>query len=352
MKNNILILGSFGYHKSNLSGQTVKTRSVYRLLKENYSGNVRWFCSTTLRSKPYRYVLLLWEILIAKTIVVIYASSGGFQTILPVICRISKLLSKKTIYVAIGSTQVDCMEGKGIYKRKRDDLLYLCRNMTAFLAETDKVRNILENRYNYKNVDLLPNFRYFDEEIPFYSASKDTLRLVFMARITPKKGYHTIFNFIENIKDKGYDIIIDFYGPMDGVCNEEFLSLVDKYKNYGVNYKGVLKSDEIYDTLSNYDVMLLPTFVEGIPGTIIDGYISSLTVVATNWEFASEIIDDKVNGFIVAYEEPKKQEEFDERILQLYNDRYLLEKMKYNAFKSREKYSVKKAWEIISKYLN
>ena len=97
--------------------------------------------------------------------------------------------------------------------------------------------------------------------------------------------------------------------------------------------------------------MLFPTLIDGIPGSIIDAYISSLTVVATNWEYSHEIIDDNINGFIVPYNDPEKQEEFNERIIRLYNDRDLLQKMKYNAYKSREKYSTETAWKILNKYL-
>ena len=138
---------------------------------------------------------------------------------------------------------------------------------------------------------------------------------------------------------------------MDGVCNDEFMKLINLYKDYGVSYKGILQQNDIYTTLCQYDVLLFPTLIDGIPGSIIDAYISSLTVVATNWEYANEIIDNNINGFIVAFDNPQKQEEFNERIIRLYNDRDLLEKMKYNAYLSREKYSSETAWKILNKYL-
>lgn len=351
MNKGVLVLGSFGYHNNQLDGQTIKTRQVYELLKNNYRGRVEWFCSMLLKTKPYLFFVLFWRILKCKTIVVLYASSGGFQTMLPKIYKIAKIFSKDIIYIAIGSTQIDCIEGKGQYTQKRDDLLFVCKNIKAFLAETVKVQSVLEKKYGFNNVDLFPNFRCFNERIPFYPASRDVLRLVFMSRITHLKGFDTIFNFIEYVKNDDYDIIVDFYGPLDGICNEDFLRKIEKYKDFGVDYKGVLQSNEIYETLVKYDVMLHPTLVDGIPGSIIDAYISSLAIVATNWEYAHEIINDGVNGFIVAYDNPKKQEEFNERIIRLYNDRELLERMKYNAFQTRRKYSSEESWRILKKYL-
>lgn len=350
---NILILGSFGYENNQLDGQTIKTRQILQLLKENYQGKVDYFSTETLREKTIQILYFIYKLLIADIIITIYATSGGFQTMLPAIYRLTKVFFlKKIIYIAIGSTQVDCIEGKGIYNKKRKDLLQISRNIHAFLAETHKVKNTLMTKYHFNNVGLFPNFRYFNQNIPFSPASRGTLRLVFFARITPQKGYDVVFEFVNSIKDKPYDITVDFYGQMDGKCNEEFLALIDKFSIYGVKYKGVLQQQDIYSTLRHYDVLVFPTKIDGIPGSIIDGYISSLTVVATNWEYANEIINDKENGFIVPAENPIKQDKFNKCILKLYNDRDLLEKMKRNAYESRMKYSAGTAWKILEKYLN
>lgn len=351
MKNSVLVLGSFGYHNGQLDGQTIKTRQVYQLLKERYDGRVDMFCSMTLRTRLYRYFVLLWKIFEHRTIIMLYPAAGGFRTMLPVVFKLCRFFCKRTIYIAIGSAQVDCMEGVGAFTKPRKDLMDICRNMNVFLAETKKVQNALIEKYNFKNVDLFPNFRYFDKEIAFSPASRKTLRLVFMARITPKKGYDTVFEFFESIKGKGYDITADFYGPMDGECNEAFLALIEKYRECGVNYKGILQPDEIHKTLQEYDVLVFPTLVDGIPGSIIDAYIASLVIVATNWEYAHEIIEDNVNGFIVPYDNPEKQKVFNERLIQLYNDRDLLGQMKMNAYQTREKYSAQAAWGVLRKYL-
>jgi glycosyltransferase involved in cell wall biosynthesis len=350
-KNDILVLGSFGYEDHILNGQTVKTRQVFQLIKEKYKGEVDYFCSMVLRRKKSKYLSLIKKILDNNVIVVLYPAAGGFRTMLPMVYKIGRLFNKRIIYIAIGSAQVDCFEGTGAFNKPRIDLIKICRNLYAFLAETNKVATILSTRYKFNNVDVFPNFRAFDSKIAFSPASKQTLRLVFFARITPKKGYDVAFEFIRSIKDKNLDITLDFYGPLDGDHNKEFLELIDKYKDFGVSYKGILQPENIHETLQKYDVLVHPTLIDGIPGSIIDAYISSLTVVATRWEYADEIIDDGYNGFIVPYDNPKKQLEFNDRILRLYNDRDLLNKMKQNAYDSRLKYSSEAAWNVLRKYL-
>ncbi|HIW87267.1 MAG TPA: hypothetical protein IAC47_03215 [Candidatus Onthomorpha intestinigallinarum] len=57
----------------------------------------------------------------------------------------------------------------------------------------------------------------------------------------------------------------------------------------------------------------------------------------TNWEYAHEIIDDNINGFIVSYDNPEKQKVFNERLIRLYNDRDLLERMKNECLSNKRK---------------
>ncbi len=349
----LLVVGSFGYHNNQLDGQTIKTRQMYQLVKERYSGKVNSFCTMQLKDKPWRIFMFFYLLIRCHYVIALYSSSGGLQTVMPKLYNLTKILSKRLIYVAIGSTQVQLMLGEGLYdgKGKRDDIIECCKNLYVFFSETRKIESELKERLNFKNVDFLPNFRFFDESTPFSPSLSKTLRLVFMARITYEKGIDVIFKFIESIKGKGLDITLDFYGQMDGKCNEEFLKFVNDNKGIGVRFMGYLKPEKIQKTLLNYDVILLPTLFEGIPGTVIDGYISSLPVIATNWLFAEEIIEDEKNGFIVPMENPEKQKQFNSRILQLYNDRELLNKMKKHAYESRMQFSAQTAWDAIYPYL-
>ena len=59
---------------------------------------------------------------------------------------------------------------------------------------------------------------------------------------------------------------------------------------------------------------------------ITGAYIAGIPVVATNWKYAHEFIDDRTTGCIVPFGDCQK--EFNERILDLYHDRRKLEAMK------------------------
>ena len=81
--------------------------------------------------------------------------------------------------------------------------------------------------------------------------------------------------------------------------------------------------------------MLLPThfFTEGLPGSIVDAYISGIPVIVTEWKHAREFVDDGLTGYIIPF--GSGQNQLIEKVLLLEQDRELLQKMQSNALVKR-----------------
>src|SRR5690606_41557275 len=56
-------------------------------------------------------------------------------------------------------------------------------------------------------------------------------------------------------------------------------------------YKGPVKSDEVVDLLSQYDVLVLPSYKEGYPGVIIEALSIGMPVIATKLRGIQEMVD-------------------------------------------------------------
>ena len=56
-----------------------------------------------------------------------------------------------------------------------------------------------------------------------------------------------------------------------------------------------------YNTLAQYNVMLFPTFWpgEGFPGVLIDALMAGLPVIASDWHFNSDIVQEGLTGKII-----------------------------------------------------
>ena len=345
----ILVLGAFGFDTNHLDGQTVKTRNIYKLLQQNYDdNNVDYVDTMHIRRKPLSLFKSVWKLIRCNKLILI-PCLNNLTYIFPVTYYLSKLFRYDIIHICVGGWQLEYFLGNERFK-SHPFQLRLSRKIKAFLPEMRKVEIDLTNLLGFSNTTVFPNFRFIKSDTkPIFTSSK-TLRLVFLARVDKNKGYDTIFSFAREIQENGYDISIDFYGPITPSDKDEFLNLVDRYKSV-VTYNGILQQDQVTMTLVNYDLMLLPTkyYTEGFPGSVLDAYIAGIPVVATNWKHAHEFIDDKKTGFVVSFN--NSQKEFNESILTLYRDRNMLQKMKTESFKKRLQFSENSAWSVLLKYL-
>ena len=85
--------------------------------------------------------------------------------------------------------------------------------------------------------------------------------------------------------------------------------------------------------------MLLPThfYTEGLPGSVVDAYISGIPVIVTEWKHSHEFVDDGKSGFIVPFEDGMQQ--MIDKVLLLEKDRELLRQLKTNALVKRMEFA-------------
>lgn len=326
----ILVLGYFGYETNQLDGQTVKTRDIYRLLCEQRGkSNVDWFDTQSFRKSVFKVFSMFWKVCRCDVLAYLPAHNN-LKYIFPIIFVFSKIFSFKIHYFVVGGWLSGFIENLPLHR-------WMLKRIKGIHVETQRLLLDLKERYGFRNVDIFPNFRFFDFT-PEKRIEDQALRLVFMARIMKKKGIDWIFNLADYILKQGLEekISITFYGPVAEEDSEYFASKVNRYKF--INYNGLLQPADIHRALSQYDVMLLPThfYTEGLPGSIVDAYISGVPVIVTRWIHAEEFVDDGRSGFIIPFE--NGQDILIEKVLQLFNDRERLRQMQDFALRKREEF--------------
>lgn len=343
----ILVIGAFGYSNSQLDGQTIKTRSVYQLLEQRHEGTHAYVDTLELRKKPWLGFLMLYHLITCHTLIIL-PCLNNLTVLFPVFYYMSKVFCFDIISICIGGWQVEYFMGSekfGFHPKQMKQ----SKRIKAFLPEMNMVNDELIGRCGFKNSEVFPNFREFSRVNQIIS-SVGGLRLVFMARITKLKGYDVIFDSLDFIRRNCPGCKVDFWGWTCKEDNDDFLNKVEANKDI-VEYRGLLAPERIHSTLSNYDVMLLPTkvYTEGFPGTILDAYISGIPVIVSEWKYSHEFVFDGKTGIIVPFE--NNQEAFNEAILYLYKNRDKLNAMKKASFEEANKYSVDAAWNVLRKYL-
>lgn len=334
----ILVIGPLAFTKKQLGGQVVKTRSIYQLLVEHseYLFELDYIDTTVLG------VFALVRKLFTCDKVVFMLSHNGMRFLFPLIFLIGKTTHKQLHYFVVGGWLAKWLGNKPIIR-------YMLKKIDGIYPQTQCLCADLINQYSFSNVIVYNNFRYFDFEAnPTYPGDK--LKLVFMARVEKMKGLDWIFNLAKWLKDNHNDrISISFYGPIKAEDKAYFEEYVDKYDF--VEYCGALNPEKIHKILCKYDVMLLPThyFTEGLPGSIVDAYISGIPVVATEWQAAREFVDDGKSGIIIPFD--NGQDALVEAVLSMDKDRDALFEMKKNALQKSKDFGPEVAWERIKTIL-
>lgn len=350
MKRKVFVVGAFGFSNNQFDGQTIKTRNVFRLLEENYDGPVAKFDTLDVK-KGKNYLSLLsfiWNLMVSKTVIIVPADHS-LEKLFPVLYYLSKVFFYNLIHLCVGGWQVEFFVGSEVWSPHKK-IMEQNKKIKAILPQISKVDKELKELYGFNNSELLPNFRFVDIKPTYDAKVNNTLQIVYMARVQKAKGYDVLIDLANNIVSNKINATIDIYGQVDPLDESDFW---DSIKNSSgiVHYKGALEPSKIYTTLSNYDVLILPTkyYTEGFPGSILDSYLSGIPVIVTRWKHASEFVQDGLTGFIVDFDNPLP--EIKDRVCRLCNEKQLLCNMKRAAIKEGMKYTDKAAWAVLSKYL-
>lgn len=332
----ILVIGYFGYSTNQIDGQTIRTRSVYSLLKSKNEIDVYFFDTQSFKKSKFNLFKLV-HLLIKSDIVFNVAAHGNLTYLFPIIYSISFLTRAKLNYIAIGGWLFNFIENKPMHS-------YMLSKVKNVYVQTENLCVKLQD-YNFKNVHLLNNFRLIEyPEINFKYRSKGCIRLVFMARVHPLKGVDSIFELEKKLKKIGKNnFSIDVYGPVVKEYEQDFFR---KIEHSSVRYCGVVEPSDVYQVLQRYDLMLFPTkyFTEGFPGSILDAYISGLPVIATKWLNAEEFISEGKTGYIVEF---NNDVSFVNKTIELIENPIEIFNLKKNVEIKRNDYSANKAWRVL-----
>ena len=104
--------------------------------------------------------------------------------------------------------------------------------------------------------------------------------------------------------------------------------LFDKISFSKVKYLGALPYSEIKNAIQNVDICVFPSFIEAFPVSWLEAMAMSKPVVASNIGWATEMIKNGEEGFLVY---PKNHYEFAEKINVILNDSKLKEEIILNA---------------------
>ena len=232
----------------------------------------------------------------------------------------------------IFSEQIDQLHGKttgNISKKYEKDALSWADMITVISKESYDYYTSLGHK-----VIQIPN------AIDISSLSTDEDRkyekqVLFAGRLSKEKGVKTL---IEICKKLPHDIHLIIIG--DGPEVENLKKLESSQNN--IHYLGSKNHQQTISLIKGSDVLVQPSFSEGISTTILESMACKTAIVASNVGGNLELIQDQESGILV---EPTNPEMFCEKIIELISDKSLRNKLSTLSYENVKKYD----WNIIGK---
>lgn len=332
MKRDVIFIGGVG--KAGVyGGELTKNKFIIkRLVDEGY--NVHVIDTYGSHRNPLKIAKLPYVVIKHLSVPIIFSSRFSNIRILSKLVR--ALNKKRPISFFVTGGRLGREIAGGVYKPTDlsifDHILGESPSMVAQLYSC-----------GVKNVYFLPNFK--DISFSDFDRSKSSeldkeMSCVFFSRIDEEKGAGLIIDVLEDIKNSGRNIKIDFYGDIKDSFEPKFNKILSEYSN--VRYCGILN---MFDgsgqkVLSKYHLMLFPTYFpgEGFPGVIVDSLMSGVPILASDWNFNPEFVNSKI-GFLFR---TKDLNDLRSKLFDIYDNRHVLKKYFDECEQEAYKYDIKR----------
>ena len=335
----ILYIGNFGENGIISGGQISKTINIYCLLKSKYI--IKTININRWKKNPFD---ILKEIFVnAKHNDIIFAvlAKNSRLFLLPFLVFLKKIYKKKLIFYVIGGTlPQDTLKHKILrYNVKCCDYVFV---------ETKKMISLLLKQ-SIDNTVYMPAFSTRKPVLNYlkkYCLDKNKkFRTFSFSRICEEKGIGDAIHAISVINNKyNINISLDIYGVVDSKYRNDFFSLIKENSEY-VHYCGYYDNESL-ETFKNYFLYIFPThhIGEGFPTTIIESMMAGVPIIASDWLYNSEIIENEKTGYLF---DLKEKDSLINTILLAINNKQTYNEMRKNVYEHSKDFSVEKIEKII-----
>lgn len=175
-----------------------------------------------------------------------------------------------------------------------------------------------------------------------YGFSKDDFLLIYPADLVTGKNQEMIFKAVKILRNKIPSIKLLLPGHQKMIT--EYRQMVkDMDIEDSVEFMGYRR--DIAKLVSMCDVSVSASRREGLPVNLIEALAIGKPIVATKVRGNSDIVEDGVNGFLV---ELDNYEQMADKLMEIYNNPVLAEKMGQEAVKLSKKYSIESVNKSLS----
>ena len=230
---------------------------------------------------------------------------------------------------------------------ERKNLAKALQKFDGIYVETGTMKSALEKQ-GFQNVFVMPNCKKLtvlsEDELVF--PDKEPLRLCTFSRVMREKGIEDAVKTVIGVNRRlgRTAFSLDIYGQVDENQTDWFEALQKTFPDY-IRYGGLIPFDKSVETLKEYFALLFPTYYEGegFAGTLIDAYSAGVPVIASDWKYNTELVNENV-GYVY---KTRDNAALAELLSAVAADPTMILKKKKPCLQEAEKYKIEKAVSVL-----
>lgn len=158
-------------------------------------------------------------------------------------------------------------------------------------------KDFFENSIGCNNVYIVNNIVHRPEIFKKKSLTDHVTTFLFMGVIADRKGIFDVLPAVEHLKKQGlkFKVIVGGFGEIERFTSEVKRLGLEDY----IDFRGWLHDDDKINAFNESDVLLLPSYFEGLPIAILEAMAYGRGVISTPVGGIPEIITNGENGFLV-----------------------------------------------------
>ncbi len=141
-----------------------------------------------------------------------------------------------------------------------------------------------------------------------YRKRDNIFRFLLIARILWDKGIGEYVEAAKSLKIKYSNVEFQILGSLDAVNNTSVpKEQMNQWIDEGIiNYLGT--SDNVQEIIKQADCIVLPSYREGTPRTLLESASMAKPLITTNTVGCKDVVDDEINGFLCDVKNSKSLE--------------------------------------------
>ena len=223
--------------------------------------------------------------------------------------RLSKFFKKKIVLHIHGGAF------KEFYASNPRQIQQFLDKCDCIITLSQSWKEYFSNELRCQHVEVVENI-VPTPTIQSDTKSDDKFHLLFLGLIHRDKGIFDLLEMIANQNEEWQNKILLHVGG-NGAVSELTNFISEHGLQHCVKYEGFVSGDKKVHLLNLCDAFILPSYVEGVPISILEAMSYSKPILATKVGGIPEIVENGGNGFLIA---PGDKSSLLENINQLMNN--------------------------------